>query len=159
MPASIGIRNHQIVPHTSPALELGRVASLNGQWRDAFTWLSTAREFTLQQGGRPYAALAAYELALAHQRRNERDDLVQAQRYFQEALQLFEELGMPWYRDEARRCLEALQRPRRVGGLTARETEVLRLVAQGQTNRAIAETLVSTHTSPLTLICPRRESW
>jgi DNA-binding CsgD family transcriptional regulator len=63
-----------------------------------------------------------------------------------EGQQLCETLGM---QELAERSLSpfAQERTARIGGLTKRELEVLRLVAQGRSNREIAQTLfLSEHT-------------
>jgi len=133
-------------PHAVPALELGRIASLNERWDEAIAWLAQAGEMCTRRRVRPFAALAAYERGIAHTRRGADRDGVAAQRWLNEALAAFTELEMPWYRDQARRRLEALTGAR-PGGLSAREAEILRLVAEGLTNRAIAKQLViSEHT-------------
>jgi len=130
-----------IVPHTVPAVELGRAASLSARWDDAFRWFATGEEVMMRAGGRPFLGIIAYERAAAHQRRNEKDDAPAARRCLQEAIETFGDLGMPAHRERAQRALEALHEAR-AGGLTEREAEILRLVAEGRTNRAIAESLV-----------------
>ena len=58
---------------------------------------------------------------------------------FDAAHEMFERLGAA--PDAARVAALATPRSHRLGGLTAREVEVLRLVATGKTNRAIAGAL------------------
>ncbi len=139
--------HHRLLsPHALPALELGRIASLNERWDEAIEWLTEAGAVSTRCRLRPFAALAAYERGLAHARRGADGDAAHAQRDLGDAVGAFTELEMPWYRDQARRRLDQLTGAR-PGGLTTREAEILRLVAEGGSNRAIAERLVlSEHT-------------
>jgi DNA-binding CsgD family transcriptional regulator/tetratricopeptide (TPR) repeat protein len=108
---------------------------------DAWTALTAARRAceTWQELGAPHeTARARVLIALACRELGDADagemELDAARRAFQELgavpdLVRTEELARRW-------------KPRPAGGLTAREVEVLRLVATGRTNRAIADELV-----------------
>lgn len=126
-------------PHTLPALELGRVASLNRRWTEAKSWLSAVHKLARQAGARPFAGLAMYELGQLYQRRNGRGDLLRARRCFRDAFKLFDELGMRWHCDEA--VLRLKEMERRGSPITVREADVLQLWADGKTYAEIGKHL------------------
>jgi DNA-binding CsgD family transcriptional regulator len=132
----------QFAPNTIPALELGRICVLNARWDDALAWLDTAREMAARVEGRPFAALAAYESGRAYAGRGTDGDAPRAQAAFAEAASMFDTLEMLRYAASARHEAEVAAGTYRAGGLTPRETEIVRLIALGHTNRAIAERLV-----------------
>ena len=107
-----------------PAAALGRLRRAWSAWHDMDV---------------PYeAARVRVSMALACRGLGDEDG---AQLDLDAALRVFQDLGA---RPDAERVqtLIANAAPRPDGGLTARELEVLRLVAEGNTNRQIAEALV-----------------
>ncbi len=134
----------RLVPHTFPALELGRAESLCRKWTDASEWLSKARELTERERALPFLAMAEFELGLLHLRRSEGDDLAHARRHFEEAVKLFNQLGMHRHRDRAQHYLNKLRRRNGKGEreLTLREKQVVCLVVDGKTDPQIAKELV-----------------
>ncbi|MDE3095661.1 MAG: AAA family ATPase [Chloroflexota bacterium] len=131
-----------IVPFASPALELGRAAALNGRWDESLAWLARAQQSALVHHAGPYAALAAYEIGLVYGRRDAAGDAAASRRYLREAMRAFGHLEMRWYEQRAAEAIEAPVSGAACSPLSRRETEILRLVAGGKTNRAIAEALV-----------------
>jgi ATP/maltotriose-dependent transcriptional regulator MalT len=132
--------SHFVVPHTLPALELGRADSLNGRWEPALSWFSNADELSVRAGMKPYQAIVAYERGSLYERRDDNGDKHRARSSFKTALRLFSELNMPWYKSQATQHLEGLQpRPRGDTRLTDAEIRVAKAVAAGKTNRQIAE--------------------
>ena len=120
---------------TPDALDRGRESFGRQAWGDAYTQLSAAdRETSLEREDLERFATAAYLLG--------RD----AEMELDAARWVFQQLGAA--PDLA--LVEQLSRTgsaKGVGGLTAREVQVLRLVAAGKTNRQIATALVlSEHT-------------
>jgi DNA-binding NarL/FixJ family response regulator len=109
----------------------------------ALPLLRRARTLWLELGVPYEAAQVRVTLAAAHRAA---DDDEGARMELRAAAQTFQELGAV---PDARRASALLTdvRGRRPGGLTGREIQVLRLVAAGSTNRAIAAKLViSEHT-------------
>jgi DNA-binding CsgD family transcriptional regulator len=104
----------------------GRIAAADGKVASAATLVEDAADLLERAGARYEAALARLDLAAAL-RGADRDE--PAGRAESRARQVLAELGAP-----------AAERP--VGGLSARETEVLRLVARGLSNEDIAGQLV-----------------
>jgi predicted ATPase/DNA-binding CsgD family transcriptional regulator len=121
---------------------LGALAVLLGDWTAARTHLAAAEERSRRLAFRYELALtmeAQADLALAQ---GGRGSAAQASTRLEEAMALFEQLGN---HAEERRLRDRLgqiagggERPRLPAGLSPREAEVLRLVAQGLSNRDIA---------------------
>jgi ATP/maltotriose-dependent transcriptional regulator MalT len=124
------------------ALRLGRIDEAEGWYRTGLEW--AGRERCPVEAGRCMQGLA--EVASHRGRKGE------AVRLLDEASALFEAHGAKLYYDRAKAARVALVasgrgrlRPVRAaypGGLTAREVEVLRLIAEGKSNREIGAALV-----------------
>jgi DNA-binding CsgD family transcriptional regulator len=130
---------------------LGTLAVLLGRPRDAATHLEAAVAFDEASGAVTWAAHSQFELGRFLARRGARDDTSRARALLGQALGRAEAIGMA--RLESR-CREELARldvgevPPLDMSLTARELEVLRLVAEGRTNREIGAALhMSQHTA------------
>jgi DNA-binding CsgD family transcriptional regulator len=114
------------------ALHLARLAAVLDRHDEAATLLADAAASAAAGGCTPW--LARISLAEAQLTTNPAPRRRAAQR----AEQLAESLGMATVADAARIVLGRRELP---AGLTAREAEVLRLVAEGATNAQIAERL------------------
>jgi DNA-binding CsgD family transcriptional regulator len=128
---------------------LGEMEILLEAWPQAHAHLSAAEEMARREGLVPevaYALMAQGKLALAH---GGRGSVAQARTVFEQAHALFRQIGMSGEAQALQARLEHLPKkaPTRhvrslPAGLSAREVEVLRLVAAGRSNRQIAQALV-----------------
>ncbi|MEV1067789.1 helix-turn-helix transcriptional regulator [Streptomyces sp. NPDC050263] len=131
------------LPHASAASAAGAVAFAAGDLDRARDRLREALALWLELGVPYEAARTRMPLAAAERAAGDEEG---ARLELRAAGQTFEELGAV---PDARRAAALLGavRGRPPGGLTGREAEVLRLVAAGGTNRAIAaELVISEHT-------------
>ena len=123
----------------STHLLLGRLALVAGRVQDALDHLDRADAANVRHGARPYLVLADVSRARALLVRRASGDAARAATCAGLALALATVLGMPGPQAEAERLLgEAAP----AGGLSTREAEVVTLVADGLTNRQIAERFV-----------------
>jgi DNA-binding CsgD family transcriptional regulator len=122
-------------------LTLGRAAAALGQRDRAVADLETAAESADRAGARGFSAEARYHLAVALVARDGPGDRDRAGAAAVDADRLARSLGMAAYLDRTA-ALAARLRDTQPAGLSPREVEVARLVAEGLTNRQIAERLV-----------------
>ena len=128
---------------------LGRLAAVAGRRDTAAAHLDAAMAIARTTNARPWLARAQYERA-ALMATSEGDaahaDRATARALAAEARAAADEMGMRRLAGQCAGLLESLdagtRAPAYPNGLTAREVEVLRLLAAGKTNRQIAEALV-----------------
>ncbi|MDN0198739.1 helix-turn-helix transcriptional regulator [Streptomyces sp. S.PNR 29] len=131
------------LPHAAAASAGGAVAFATGDPDRAQTLLRRALVLWLELGVPYEAAQARMTLAAADRSAGDEEG---ARMELRAARRSFEQLGAVPDARRAAALLTAL-RGRQPGGLTDREVQVLRLVAAGRTNRAIAaELVISEHT-------------
>jgi DNA-binding CsgD family transcriptional regulator len=127
-------------------LVLARMCALMGEREEASRWFARARTVLDELGLQPARALADFDEALALERlaQGQLGDARQPARALAAAAQAaFERIGMtPWIA-RGRELLARLDpaAPAPPDGLTAREVEVLRLLAAGQSNKEMAAAL------------------
>jgi DNA-binding CsgD family transcriptional regulator/Arc/MetJ family transcription regulator len=136
-------RSHPLQFHLGE-LTRARAAALVGDLERARGHFARARGQLDAGRWPPWRAIADYDEALALYRRGEHG----AEPLLAAARAQFDELGMVWWSEQAeslsRKVATASIHP---DGLTTREVEILRLLAQGARNKEIAEQLVvSVHT-------------
>ena len=124
---------------------LGEIATLKGDWATASADLRAA-ETTARQQDLPWELARTLEAqARLIVAQGDRGSATRGRALFEQAVTLFQGLGNE---REARRlggrrsASAPATRPSLPAGLTAREAEVLRLVAAGRSNREIAAALV-----------------
>ena len=125
---------------------LGALATLLGDFQAAREYLVAAEEATNRFGLKPERALTLLSLADLELAERGRYGIASARAFLEEAEALVEQFGNQMWahqiRDRLRHLARMGTRPHLPAGLSPREAEVLRLVAQGKSNREVAETLV-----------------
>lgn len=123
-------------------LALGRGSAALGRLDRAIDDLTEAAEQAQRAGAPGFIAEARYHLATTLLARNGDGDHNRAQTAAQEADRLARTLGMAAYLDLTGALVASLAGGGRPALLSPRETEVAELVAEGLTNRQIAERLI-----------------
>jgi len=136
----------QGAPLCTNALTVARMATLLGNRNEAELYFAHARSATEVEGQRPLRAITDFDEALALSRAGSTNS-TQIETLLDEALAQFRALGMAGWEQRALALKEQLPAPSKTSqdypdSLTAREVEVLRLIAEGRTNREIAAHLV-----------------
>jgi DNA-binding CsgD family transcriptional regulator len=157
-----GLRAEQLYEHLKPydgrnivvsegvaavgaaAQYLGMLAATARHFEDAERHLDEAIALNTRTGGRPWRAFSQYEMARVLLARRRPGDRKKAGEHLRAALGVARDVGMRRLQDQIERILRSHKRltPDRPDGLTRREQEVLRLVAQGRSTREISEELV-----------------
>lgn len=130
-------------PMVDGRLALARLCALQGRHDEALKWLAEARRVLEEQSALPLLAIADFDEATMDLRGGGPGAADLARPLLEVALRQFSSLGMSGWVRRAEEAVRPLHRPGRVpaGELTVRETAVLRLVADGKTNKAIAAEL------------------
>jgi DNA-binding CsgD family transcriptional regulator len=138
-------------PLCTNALTVARMSSLLGDRDEAEVYFAHARSTTEAGEQRPLRAITDYDEALSLIRASSSNH-AQMGALLDAALAQFRALGMAGWEQRTLQLLGNLgnhtatkvhpSQPRYPGDLTAREGDVLRLVAEGRTNREIAAHLV-----------------
>lgn len=123
-------------------LTLGRGAVVLGRLDVAIDDLASAAEQANRAGARGFVGEARYHLATALAARNRPGDVNRAATAAREADRLARGLGMPAYAERTGALVAHLGSGRHRATLSPREAEIAKLVAEGLTNRQIAERLV-----------------
>jgi DNA-binding CsgD family transcriptional regulator len=130
-------------PMVDGRLAMARLCAVRGRDDEALKWLAEARRVLGEQSALSLLAIADFDEALIHLRRGGPGTTDRARPLLDSAVRQFTSLGMSGWVRRAEEAARPLHRPSRVvaSGLTERETTVLRLVADGKTNKAIAAEL------------------
>jgi DNA-binding CsgD family transcriptional regulator len=133
-------------PMHDARLSMGRLCALQGRYSEAREWFARARAVTEEQGALPVRAMIDHDEGLMFLRRSRKGDRGRAAVLLETARTQFRGIGMSGWVPRVEELLRTIgaQRgglPVQPGGLTPRETEVLRLIAAGRTNSEIASDL------------------
>jgi len=125
---------------------LGAISILRKHWSEAEGYLGQALDMAQRAQALPELALAHMEAADLQSHQPGEASRSSALSHVMEARRLLSELGMVVRKDRMTAIEGRLAQPRHRGrrwpdGLTEREVEVLRLVAQGRSNQYIADSL------------------
>src|SRR4051794_3507806 len=138
---------HLVAWYGAADRHLGKLAATLGERELAEEHFERAMELDRRTGGATWVAHTAYEHArlLLTQGRRERD---RAERLLGEATALADRIGMPALIARIRALGSSVRGPELPDGLSAREAQILQLVAQGRSNREIGAALfISEHTA------------
>ena len=125
---------------------LGLLAATMARWEDAAQHFEDALEMNARLNAKPWLAYTQYQYADMLLSRQQRGERPKAASLLHAAFDTARELGMRTLEARITACLANLPTsplavPVYPDGLTAREVEVLCLIAQGQSNQEIADTL------------------
>lgn len=125
-------------------LYLGMLSATARRFDDAEAHLRQAAQFNAENGGRPWAAHAEFELARVLLARRRGGDRRTARELLRRALGVARDTGMRRLQDRIEETVRSHKKlsSERPDGLTPRECEVLRLVAQGLSTSEVSERLV-----------------
>jgi DNA-binding CsgD family transcriptional regulator len=126
---------------------LGMLATTLGRFADAERHFDDSDAMNTRLGARPLLAHTKVDRARLHLARHARGDAARARELLQEAAEAFDALEIAYHAGKAWELLESLQqatpaRPVHPGDLSAREVEVLRLIAMAMSRKEIADQLV-----------------
>jgi DNA-binding CsgD family transcriptional regulator len=138
----IGVDGRVAVCYGPMSLYLGQLAAELAQWEDSQVHLNRSLAISERLGLRPFVARSLLALAQLHAKRHRPGDRRTARKLAQRALDEAAAIGMRGLEPSCRDLLASLAPCHDARfGLTARELEVLHLVADGLTDAAIAQRL------------------
>lgn len=129
---------------------LALLCAVTRRYDEAEEWFDKSQESVAEQEAKPLKALNDFDRGMMYLRRGRREDRARARERIESATHQFDVIGMVGWKSQAQAILDGktpgrgskTARPIYPDGLTAREVEVLRLIAGGRTNREISEELV-----------------
>lgn len=131
--------------HGAAARLIGMLEALMELWDEAERHFNSAIEMNDRQGAKPWLAHSQYEYARMLLKRDAEGDRNKASQMLLSSQMIASELGMQNLDQRIKQCLsestDGLNREQDTFGLTKREIEVLSLVAEGMSNKAIARHL------------------
>jgi DNA-binding NarL/FixJ family response regulator len=136
--------NGQVTCFGSAERLLGLLAATMGRWVDAARHFEAALVFNSRMNARPWVAHTLHDHAAMLIARGGRHTVGDVRGKLEHAISLYGELGMHYWEERAKSLLTgpSVSAARAPDGLTAREVEVLQMIAAGRSNREIAQELV-----------------